>query len=188
MNSKKIAMFGIFSALIFVAFNLDKLLSLWLPVSAAVITLTVVLTFCFIIKKPLLIISFWTLFGIASFITAFYIPSASAPLFMQPQISILPRFLVGILCVGITMLVNKFMTKFNKPKINIAIISVLSIMCNTLLTLTAFVLFGGKDFLELFIGFITGINFVLEVILVPIILPFIFTGVNKSLRGIELWS
>lgn len=186
MTSKKIAVYGIFGALIFVARFLDTFLSSYLPITIAVITLTVAFTFCLLFDNFVVSIAGGLIFGLSSFIVSVIMPTFSSPVMMNPLISVVPRIIVGITIFGAYKLFSMLFKGKHRMYFIYSLSAVVGAITNTVTVLGAMALFAEADFATKIIATATSINFPLEVILVPMILPFIIINVKKSLKTINL--
>lgn len=138
-------------------------------------------------------------FGLISFASAFLFPSINAPLFQNPLVSVLPRVLVGV----VMYMVYKF-SEFCFKKINIkrakplneyitkgtstALGAIFGVIFNTFFVLIMiWVLYYGQNVGDRIIdqkvifGFIT-LNFVVEIIVTPLLSAPIVFAVDKFLK------
>ena len=120
-NTKTIALYAIEFALIFVARVLDHAVTGWLPLNAAIITLTVVFTCVFL--RPTIIngLTIGFMFGLNSLLTSLMFGGGAIIYGMvNPCISVLPRILVGAAAVGAFRLINRiFRGKNQKNHVNL---------------------------------------------------------------------
>lgn len=138
-------------------------------------------------------------FGLISFASAFVFPSVNAPLFQNPLVSVLPRVLIGVVMYGVYWLSELCFKKINikrsKP-LNVyatkctstALGAIFGVLFNTFFVLLMIlVLYYGKNVgdriinKEVILGFIT-INFVVEIIVTPLLSAPIVFAVDKFLK------
>lgn len=149
-------------------------------------------------KWTALILSF--VFGLISFISSFIFPTPTAPIFQNPLVSILPRILIGLIGCGVFNLSEFVFKKINlkaKKQVNeylskcvsTILSAIFVVLFNTLLVVTMICLiYLNKELssgffvsTEFVLGLI-GLNFVVEIIVVPIISAPIVFAVDKFLK------
>ena len=160
----------------------------------AFLPLTVLVVGMVIMGKWTAIILAFT-FGLVSFISAFIFPSPTAMFFQNPLVSLLPRILSAIIAFCVfklsQIIISKIDKKLKKPlnkyvskSISIALGAIFVVFLNTLLVLSMiWILYNGAvdDIKKVIMGLIT-INFVVEIIVTPIIsIPIVF-AVEKFLK------
>lgn len=139
-------------------------------------------------------------FGFISFASALIFPSYTAPLFQNPLVSILPRVLIGIIGYLVFKLSEYCLKKINDKKkkpinaylsksISTALGAIFVVLFNTLLViLMIFLLYFDKSFSNgLYVnkGFVLGLislNFVIEIILTPVLAVPVVFGLDKFLK------
>ena len=137
-------------------------------------------------------------FGLVTLISAFIFPSPTAPFFQNPLVSLLPRILSAFFAYLIFKLsqfaLNKLNNKIKKPineyvkkSISTVLGAIFVVFFNTLFVLSMiWILYNGKTFGEVFVNktFIMGlvtINFVVEIIVTPILSVPVAFAVDKFL-------
>ena len=138
-------------------------------------------------------------FGLVSLVSAFIFPSPTAPFFQNPLVSLLPRILSAILAFCIFKLsqftISKINKKLKKPineyvakLISTALGAIFVVFFNTLFVLTMiWLLYNGKTLGSVFVNkeFVMGlitINFVVEIIVTPILSMPVAFAVDKFLK------
>lgn len=138
-------------------------------------------------------------FGLVSLGSAFLVPSPTAPFFQNPLISLLPRMIGSILAYGV-FAVTKFAfskidlkrkkqtSKYLSKSISTVLGAIFEVFFNTLLCLSMiWIIYNGKSKGDVFVNkeFIMGlitINFVVEIIVTPILSAPIVLAVDKFLK------
>lgn len=138
-------------------------------------------------------------FGLISMVSAFIFPSPTAPIFQNPLVSILPRILIGVVAFGVYSLVEFAFKKLNSKRekalneymtkaISTSLGAIFAVFFNTLLVLTMiWIVFHGKQFGDInvnkaYILSLISINFVVEIIVTPVLsVPVVF-AVDKFLK------
>ena len=180
-NTKKIAFYGVFSALILVLFYFETLISFALTLTPpAILSLPVVMTFCLLDDWKTGLVG-GIIFGVSSFIIAL---SIANPLFILPWISILPRFFVGIsaylVCALFKKISQKRQNKFLKEVLPYSLGAFVGIILNTILVIICLSLFASS-----YGGFVywvqlcVTINFPIELIVAVILTPILSKVVGK---------
>lgn len=184
-NTKTVALYAIEFALIFVARVLDHAVTGWLPLNAALITLTVVFTCVFLRPTYLNGLTTGFMFGINSLLTSLMFGGGAIIYGMvNPCISVIPRMLVGVASVGAFRLVHRVFRGKNPKTVfaaGVATGCAVGAAVNTVTVLTMIWLFkfvSGMD--ALYVMFT--VNAIPELIVPAIITPFIAAGVRRGLR------
>lgn len=181
-NSKNIVAFATLGALIFIAMTLDRAITPFLPLSAAFITLTV--TFTFALVKPNLALSLAAalIFGLSSCITAIFFGKESV---INPLISVLPRFLLGFIIFGVYVLMRLILKKAapkTRETVSLAVASGVTSACNTVLFLSAMVLFGENNTVASLFKITVLANAVPELVLSSILVPVVVLALRKAMK------
>lgn len=190
VNDKKgysIALYAMMLALIFVAMMLDRLISLALPVSMALLTLTVTFSCCFWRNSWTNGVLACTFFGVASMVKGFIFPEI-IPVSINPLVSVLPRAIMGFAAFGTYRLMLKLTQKHKTYGRQVACITVavlVGLVVNTLLYLSAVNLY--KIFLkEEYNGVFATIYLVLFTNIIPeyavslLLVPHIVLALRKA--------
>lgn len=183
-SSKKIAFYGISSALIFVSMFIEtyvfNLLFHFAPPCFLSISIALTVILCGD-KKGML--SGGIILGLCSFIIAFIIGN---PVFMLPWISVLPRLFIGLTVypsdAGLKKLFKKSNNKFIKENLHYSLSAIIGVITNTVLTLSAMLIFGKTGLEEVLAVFIS-INFPIEVVASAILVPVFIKAVNSAYRS-----
>lgn len=138
-------------------------------------------------------------FGLISMVSAFIFPSPTAPIFQNPLVSILPRILIGVVAYGVYSLMEFAFKKINSKRqkalneyltksISTSLGAIFAVFFNTLLVLSMiWIVFQGKQFGDInvnkaYILSLISINFVVEIIVTPVLsVPIVF-AVDKFLK------
>ncbi len=184
-NTKTIALYAIEFALIFAARVLDHAVTGWLPLNAAIITLTAVFTCVFL--RPTLIngLTIGFMFGLNSLLTSLMFGGGAIIYGMvNPCISVLPRILVGAAAVGAFRLINRIFRGKNQKTVfaaGVATGCVVGAAVNTVTVLTMIWLFKFVSGVEALYVMFT-VNAIPELIVPAIITPLVTLGVRRGLR------
>ena len=178
-RTKKIAFYGVFSALILVLFYFETLLSFALTITPpAILSLPVIMTFCLMHDYKTGFVG-GLIFGVSSFVIAL---SISNPVFILPWVSILPRLFVGIsafgACAVIKQLFKNRQNKFLKTILPYSVGAFVGIFVNTALTIVCLSLFVEGGFAYWFELCVT-INFPIELVVAVILTPILTKFVDK---------
>ena len=178
-NTFIIALTGIYTALVFVCILTESTLLLWMGISAAVLSLLVVMTFC-LHKNLLFAFLGGLIIGLCSFLTALIL---GVEAFMHPMISIVPRMFIGVSAYGVYLLVKKLTAnsenKYIKEKLPYALGAGAGIIVNTVLVVAALSIFGGFAVTQTAVQTIALFNFLPEFLVSVIFAPFTITAVKK---------
>lgn len=182
-KAKEVVWYATVAALVFVARMLDHVVTGWLSINAAIITLTVVYACIFI--KPSWLNAFLcgAVFGIMSLITSVMFPGGFTQYFVNPLVSVLPRVIVGAATYGVYLLIKRFGKKFTVPAIASA--CVIGSLVNTLTVMTM-IYFFMQIMQDVTYGYVIGlvitVNTLLEVVIPPLLVPALSLGVKRGLR------
>lgn len=187
MQSKsKIAVtLALMGALVFVSMVLDRYLSPYLPVSFAIVTLTVTVSFGLIRDNPWITLSCGAAFGLASFLVALLLPSATSEAFINPLVSVLPRLFIGPAVFGAYRAVRYTL---HRKKANLrehAAVSAAGFFAaavNTTATLSAMTLFGGSIFTGPVLKVLILANALPEAVLTAVLSPLVVLPVRRALQ------
>lgn len=178
ISAKKIAYFGVISALMFVFLLIETyLLTIAFgALTPAILTLPFAVALSLFLGKKGMFIG-GTIFGCCSFVLAICIAN---PVFINPLISILPRILIGVVAYLFYVLIKKL---FKNEIVACSIGGVFGIVTNTVCTIFMLWVFNQSSLAAVF-STIMSINFIGEligaIILVPVYVK-ILQKVNKSL-------
>lgn len=181
-KSKSVVMYATLAALIVVSLYLDRLLTIYLPVSAAFITLTVTFTFGLVKDNFALSIASGTIFGAASCLLSLLTGNEA---FINPLISILPRFCLGFILFGVYRLMRKILHKLPSKKreaIAAGTASAITAASNTALVISALALFGNIYYTGDALKVMLLVNALPELILSAVLVPIIVMSLRKALR------
>ncbi len=177
-TAKKIAYYGVLSAMMFVFLLIETyLLTIAFgALTPAILTLPLAVSLSLFLGKRGMFVC-GIIFGCCSFFIAAIIAN---PVFINPLISILPRIFIGVVAYFAFLLANKL---FKKETVAYSIGGAFGILANTVLTIFMLWAFNYSSLAAVFTT-IMSINFVGEligaIILVPIYIK-ILKKVNKSL-------
>lgn len=181
-----LVLYATYGALIFVARTLDHLVSGWLPINFAIITLTVALSCALFTPsiKNCVIAGF--VFGVTSLLTTLMFGGGSMIYgFLNPLISVMPRVIVGLVAfLSFTLsyeLLGNIIKKKTAFMLSIAIACVFSALTNTVTVLTMIWVFKTIEGIDALYVIFT-LNAIPELIVPAIIAPFLVYAVRKSLK------
>ena len=181
-NSKNIVAFATLGALIFIAMTLDRAITPFLPLSAAFITLTVTFTFALVRPNLALSLAAALIFGLSSCITAIFFGKESV---INPLISVLPRFLLGFIIFGVYVLMRLIMHKASpktRETVSLAVASAFTAASNTVLFLSAMVLFGENNTVASLFKITVLANAVPELVLSAVLVPVVVLALRKAMK------
>ncbi|MBE5756778.1 MAG: ECF transporter S component [Clostridiales bacterium] len=180
ISSKKIALYGVLSALMFLfllveTYVFTAFLGAFTP---AILTLPLAVAISIYSGKK----GMWaggTIFGCCSFFLAIIIAN---PVFINPLVSILPRILIGVIAYLVYLAV-KLIFKNNKKgflseTLPLGIAGVFGILTNTVCTIFMMFLFKATG-IEAVLATVMSINFVAEVVGAIILVPIYVKVFNK---------
>ncbi len=192
-TATRIATYGVFFAVIFIAFNIDSLLSMILPIKFAIITVTTVTTLVLLSKNVWEALLTGVFFGLSSLISQFYLPKV--PEFLNPLCSVLPRMCVGAASFGIFRLMrwlteNKcHCARGKSERISCAFSGATSAIVNTALVMLMLSVYRTSPYLTMIEGVLVA-NFIPEavgaIVLVPFIAPAVAKASKRPLGGIPV--
>ena len=181
-QTKTVVLYATLGALIFAAMTLDRAITPFLPLSAAFITLTVTFTFALVKPNLATAVASGVIFGVSSCITAIFFGKSSV---INPLISILPRAFLGFIIFGVYVLCRKIFRKA-KPKTreiaSISIAAAITTAMNTVLFLSALVLFGEDNTIDSVFKITVLANAIPELVMTAILVPIVTLGVRRGLR------
>ena len=181
-KTKTVVLYATLGALIFAAMTLDRAITPFLPLSAAFITLTVTFTFALVKPNLATAVASGIIFGVSSCITAIFFGKSSV---INPLISILPRAFLGFIIYGAYMLCRKIFGKA-KPKTreiaSVSIAAALTTAMNTVLFLSALVLFGENNSIDSVFKVTVLANSIPELVMTAILVPLVTLGVRRGLH------
>ena len=165
---------------------LDKAITGFLPINAAVITLTVAFSCALIRPTFSWCFASGLIFGVVSLLATLVM--GGTPDFLNPLVSVLPRIIVGVVVYFVFLGTYKLfylMTKNMTTCMTVAIIlaCVVGAITNTATVLGAIDLINmNGEWFSRVISTVIAVNGALEISLPPIIAPIIVLGVRKGLR------
>lgn len=182
-TAKEVVWYATVAALVFVARMLDHVVTGWLSINAAIITLTVVYACIFIRPSWVNALLCGGVFGIMSLVTSVMFPGGFTQYFVNPLVSVVPRIAVGAAAYGIYLLIMRLGRKFIVPAIAVACI--IGSLVNTVTVMTM-IFFFMRLMQDVTYGYVLGlvitVNTLLEVIVPPVLAPAVALGVKKGLR------
>lgn len=182
-TTKEIVWYATVCALIFVARILDHVVTGFLPINAAIITLTVAYV-CMLIRPTIVnALATGAAFGLMSLVTSVIYPGGFTQYFVNPIVSVLPRITVGAATWGVYRLIALIGKKAEVPAMVTA--CAVGSCVNTFLVMTAIFFFMSavNDVTYGYVfGLVTVSNFLFELILPAVITPAIAFGVRKGLK------
>lgn len=180
-KSKRIALYGVFAALIVVVFYLETLIGSFWITPPAIVSLSLLFTFC-LSADWRLGLGGGILFGLTSWALAAIFGN---PAFIFPWVSVLPRIFVGIGAYGAFRLTkclvkdkaNHFVTEYLPYSIG----ALCGIIINTALVVTALTLFLPEmGSLGYWLSACITINFPVELIAAIILTPVLSNALKKA--------
>ncbi len=180
------------AALLLIARVLDHVVTGWLPINAAIVTLTVAYA-CIFIRPTLkngLICGF--IFGLMSLLTTIMFGSVTTSWggfltsFLNPCISVLPRVAVGAAAAGVFILVRGKSRSHARYFAAVATACVAATIVNTSTVMGMITVFrningAGANYFLVVYG-VLGTNFLLEVLIPAVITPPVAWGVRRALK------
>ena len=186
LNSRRIAFYGVLSALMFVFLLIETYLftAFFGNFTPAILTLPFAVALSLFNKEE----GMWlggTIFGCCSFFLAVCIAN---PIFLNPLISIFPRVFIGVIAYiafsAVSAIFKNSQVPFLKEKLPQAVGGALGILTNTIFTIFMINLFHSEALVSV-ISTILSINFLAEIIGAIILVP-IYTNVLKRIKN-KLW-
>ena len=171
-SAKKIAFFGVVSALMFVFLLVETYLftAVMGNFTPAILTLPFAVALSLFSDKKGLFIG-GTIFGCCSFFLAVIIAN---PIFLNPLISILPRIFIGVIayfvCSLVKLIFKNSKSAFVTDILPYSIAGAFGILTNTVLTILMMWVFGANS-LAAVMSVIISFNFLAEVIGAIILVP-----------------
>lgn len=182
-KSKRIALYGIFAALLVVVFYLETLIASFWITPPAIISLSLLMTLC-LSEDWKLGFGGGVLFGLTSWALAAIFAS---PVFILPWVSVLPRLFVGIGAYGAFRLVKHLMRNKNNTFLTAylpySVGAACGIIINTVLVIAALTLFLPEmGSLGYWISACITINFPIELIAAVVLTPILSNALNRSFK------
>lgn len=198
-KSAQVATYGVFFAVVFIAFNIDSLLSMVLPIKFAIVTISTVAVLILLSKNVWEALLVGVFFGLSSLISQFYLPKV--PEFLNPLCSVLPRACVGMSVFGVFRLMRRLTDKTvrdpllaeglsdselkrNRKRsemISASIAGATAAIVNTALVMLMLSIYRTSPYLDMIKGVLL-LNFLPECAGAIILVPFISTAVSKASR------
>lgn len=183
-NSTIVARLGIIAALVFVAYSIDKLISITFPISCAIATIIIVMSIIQFFDYKTAIFT-TTVFGVVSFLYAIIVPKFYSIYFVQIQISILPRIMIGVVSYGVYILMKKITvnkSKFVKEYVTSAVAACFGVLTNTVLVITMISLAAvDGDVIALLLKTVIGVFFLIEFACALFVVPIVVNAVKSKL-------
>lgn len=179
-TAKRVALYGVYFAVIFVAFNIDSLLSLILPIKFAIVTISVVATLVLLSSNLFEAGLVGCFFGLSSLLSQLYLPKV--PEFLNPLASVLPRICVGLGVFGMFLLMRK-LTQRNRYSelISATVAGGSGAIINTVLVMAALSIFRSSPYLDMIKSVLVA-NFIPEFVGACILVPIISIAVSKAIK------
>ena len=182
-NSRKIAFYGVLSALMFVFLLIETYLftAFFGNFTPAILTLPFAVALSLFKKSRGMLVG-GTIFGCCSFFLAICIAN---PIFLNPLVSILPRIFIGVVAYAVFYFVSTICknskSTFVSEKLPLSIAGAFGILTNTVCTIFMINLFNSEALVSVF-ATILSINFLAEVIGAIILVP-IYANVLKRIEN-----
>lgn len=181
-KSKRIALYGIFAALLVVVFYLETLVASFWITPPAIISLSLLFTLC-LSEDWKLALGGGVLFGLVSWALAAMFGNA---VFIFPWISVLPRLFVGIGAYGTFRLVKYFVrnktNKFLVSYLPYSIGAMCGILLNTILVIACLTIFAPDlGSLSYWISACVTLNFPIELVAAVILTPILCNAIKRGL-------
>lgn len=183
-KSKRIALYGVFAALLVVVFYLETLIGSFWVTPPAIVSLSLLFTLC-LSDDWKLGLGGGILFGLTSWALAAIFAN---PVFIFPWNSVLPRLFVGIGAYGVFRLMsflvrnrkNKFVTAYLPYSIGAAC----GILINTVLVITCLTLFeSDMGSLSYWMSICLTINFPIELVAAMVLTPILSNALKRAFRN-----
>ena len=190
-GTKTIVEYAVICALLFVARSLDHIISGWLPINSAAVTLTV--AYACMLYKPTFVRSVMVglLFGVMSLLTSLIFGGGALIYGMaNPLISVLPRVIVGVDVIAVFSLVKRLVSGKKGFVIATVAACLTGTVINTATVLSMIWLFQSVVGASLTnaVGLIFSVNVPAELIVPAISVPFIVLGMRKGLKVKDAYS
>ena len=181
-KSKRIALYGIFAALLVVVFYLETLIGSFWITPPAIISLSLLFTLC-LSEDWKLALGGGVLFGLVSWALAAMFGNA---VFIFPWISVLPRLFVGIGAYGAFRLVKYFVrnktNKFLVSYLPYSIGAMCGILINTILVIACLTIFAPDlGSLSYWISTCVTLNFPIELVAAVVLTPILCNAIKRGL-------
>ena len=182
-SSKKIAFYGVVSALMFVFLLVETyLFTAFLgSFTPAILTLPFAVSLSLFSKKRGMLVG-GTIFGCCSFFLAVII---SNPIFINPLVSILPRIFIGVIAYFVYILVKRVCSFSKNTFVNetlpLSIAGAFGILTNTVFTIFMMWVFNASS-LAAVMTVIISVNFLAEIVGAIILVP-IYSRVLKRIQN-----
>ncbi len=183
-KSKRIALYGVWSALLFVVMYLETIITINKSTPPAVLSLSMIMMLCFFDDWKTGLIS-GVIFGVASNLVGLMVGN---PAFIFPWIAILPRLFVGIGAYGVYRLVSNLTKNAKSTFVKKYLAYGIGASCGIIINTTLVIACLGLFCMDLFGSFTVllqmtiTINFPIElcgaVILVPVLLNVVKPKLN----------
>ena len=190
-KTKKIVMWAVTLAVIFVAFMLDKALSSWNIVSGALCALFVTFTFCYLDNSWSSGIVAFVFMGLMSIVKELIMPGLNYEIAVNPLVAILPRLIAGTLAFStyrlMLLLTKKAKNKRTRQVVCIDVATLIGLLANTVCYLSAIVIYenvvvGASNGLFALIKTLVVANIVPEYLASLIGVPMVVLGVRRGLK------
>ncbi len=185
-SSRTVVWYATVAALVFVARMLDRLVSGFLPINAAIVTLSVVFICLFVRPTWLNALACGLTFGVMSLLASVIFPSGFAAYFINPLVSVLPRIVVCLCALGVYKLCRMGLKGKSGFLASVAIAGIVGALVNTFTVMSMIYLFqplyGDDETYAAVLGLVLTVNTLLEVVLPAFMTPAATLGVRKGLR------
>lgn len=182
-HAKNAAWYATVAALVFAARMLDHLFTGWFSINAAVVTLTAVYACMFIRPTIINALSCGAIFGIMSLFTSVMFPGGFTQYFVNPLVSVVPRIAVGAAAFGVYALIRAAGKKFTVPAISAACVVGSAVNTFVVMTMIYFFMRLMQDVTYgSVLGLVIALNTLLEIVIPPVITPFIVKGVRRGMH------
>lgn len=182
-KSKRIALYGVFAALLVVVFYLETLIASFWITPPAIVSLSLLMTLC-LSEDWKLGFGGGVLFGLTSWALAAIFAS---PVFIFPWVSVLPRLFVGIGAYGAYRLVKHFTrnksSKFLTAYLPYSVGAACGVIINTVTVIAALTLFLPEmGSLGYWISACITINFPIELVAAILLTPVLSNALNRAFK------
>lgn len=185
-HTQVIATLAVVAALLFVARLLDHALTSFLPINAAIITLVTAFSCIFVLPTLKNAIAVGTVFGLCSLLTSVIFPGAFTVYFVNPLVSVLPRIIVCVVAYFVYLGIVSLFTNKIGDVAGMCLGCVVGAIVNTLTVMTMIFVFmrvgGGDQTYAYVIGLVLTINTLFEVVVPPVLTPFLVKGIRRGLK------
>lgn len=178
-QAKKIAYYGVMSALVFILLTLETFVFIYfIQPSPAFLTIPFAIALCLRGSKGDMFVG-GTILGFCSFFLSFIVGYAA---FYNPLISILPRIMIGVVAVGVyrlfSLLFQNAKSSFIKDVLPLSFAGFFGVLTNTVLVLIMLFIFDFSGISAVF-ATIMSLNFTIEAISGIVLTPIFVLTIRK---------